>query len=52
MNIVKKIKKSKKFCKKNHIPNKETIKAIKDCKNKIGLRRAKNLEDLFEQLGI
>jgi predicted DNA-binding protein len=34
------------------MPNKETIKAIKDFESGKGLKRAKNAEDLFKKLGI
>lgn len=33
-------------------PNFETVKAMYDAKNKIGLTKAKNSSDLFEKLGI
>lgn len=36
----------------SHMPNEETIQAIKDTKEKKNLIKAKNAEDLFKKLGI
>jgi len=35
-----------------HIPNEETIQAIKDAKEKKNLIEAKDIEDLFNKLGL
>jgi len=34
------------------IPNKETRKVLDDCEKGIGLNKCKNIDDLFDQLGI
>lgn len=36
----------------NNIPNAETVKAINDIKNGVGLTKTKNSKDLFKSLGI
>lgn len=40
------------YLKNTHMPNKETIKAIRDMENGKGLVRSESLEDMFEKLGI
>jgi antitoxin component of RelBE/YafQ-DinJ toxin-antitoxin module len=39
-------------CPYSHIPNKKTVKAIKDAQKGKGLVKAKNAKDLFKKLGI
>lgn len=39
-------------CPYDHTPNKETIKAIEDSRNRKNIVKAKNVEDLFKKLGI
>lgn len=39
-------------CSHDHIPNKKTLKAIKDVESKKDLKEYKDVEDLFEKLGI
>jgi len=34
------------------LPNKKTLKAIKDVENGVGLTKTKNVKDLFKKLGI
>lgn len=47
-----KIKAQQRECPHSHIPNAETILAIKDVNAGIDVTVCKNLDDLFEQLGI
>lgn len=39
-------------CPYAHVPNKETIQAIKDSKKRCNKVRAKDAEDLFKKLGL
>lgn len=39
-------------CPHDHTPNKKTLKAIKDVEARKGLKEYKDVEDLFEKLGI
>lgn len=39
-------------CPYPHIPNKKTLKSIKEVEAKKGLKEHKNVEDLFKKLGI
>lgn len=39
-------------CPYSHVPNKKTIRAIKNVKNKKNLVKAETLDDLFKKLGI
>jgi antitoxin component of RelBE/YafQ-DinJ toxin-antitoxin module len=36
----------------NHMPNAETLKAIREVEERKGLIESKSLEDLFNELGI
>ncbi len=39
-------------CDLSHVPNKETIQAIRDSKKKSNLVKAKDAKDLFKKLGL
>lgn len=41
-----------KECSHHHIPNKKTAKALKNAEERKGLKKYKNVKDLFKKLGI
>lgn len=47
-----KVKDIKEECPYSHIPNKKTLKSIKDVEARKGLKKYKDAEDLFKKLGI
>jgi len=47
MATIKEITKTKEH---NHIPNAETIKAIEEAEQGIGLQEVKNIDELFKEL--
>jgi hypothetical protein len=40
------------YCNKEHVPNEETKKAFEDTDKGIGLTEYKNVEQLFEEIGL
>lgn len=47
-----KIKVQQHECTRSHIPNAETMQTIKEANAEIGMTVCKDIDDLFEQLGI